>query len=361
MAKEFRRYTDYDIESSRRRMDTTMTQLRRAKIKFDLKKWCDENYMGISHFAQTVSLNETLNAEPQCSGMRNMRTKLLMLDVGYEYITALKRRTNTSLYIAKSSDVQDIISYKFDWNVWNNIYDKDYNIEFDCVNGSGKQCRARVAVEHLEFDGIISVSIDSVCNFSKNTDLHKSNWLFCNYGTVLLMPDKKKIFIVSFDEKLGKETLVLSENYSVYGTSVDTDIYDMCNFDKCIGDSVEINTLTGVLIAQGALNKYLEVMTCTKKYKRVSTVEKHVESKKQSYKMSVCENDSYVPLSSYAVKIVRERKEWQGGHHASPRPHDVREHTRTYKSGKTITVKAFHKSSPKYAGPDRSKVIIVDK
>lgn len=48
--------------------------------------------------------------------------------------------------------------------------------------------------------------------------------------------------------------------------------------------------------------------------------------------------DRFVSLSEYSSYERKERKEWQGGHHASPRTHQRSGYFRHYKSGKVIWV-----------------------
>lgn len=52
-------------------------------------------------------------------------------------------------------------------------------------------------------------------------------------------------------------------------------------------------------------------------------------------------NNHFVDLTTPIVRRCSGKKAWQGGHHASPCQHTVREHIRHYKNGKTTIVKSF--------------------
>ena len=52
--------------------------------------------------------------------------------------------------------------------------------------------------------------------------------------------------------------------------------------------------------------------------------------------------------SLHRVRKLYEKKEWQGGHHNSPVPHDVSGHWRVYKNGKKVWINPYHKECKGY-------------
>ena len=194
---------------------------------------------------------------------------------------------------------------------------------------------------------------------------------FDHLSVIILKPGSDYMWIRHADEELEKvydtSTLVVEgDKLKLCKLSID-DLIKGANYvdiNKKLNDTVSAMMVCHIL---SALKRYSEVSsrerTVIKVESKENTNKKPRVSKASKHTKDICilDQDLVIPMSSInGVKRVYEKKAYQGGHHASPIPHDVTGHWRNYKSGKSVWIEGYHKNCPNYESVQVHKIIKVD-
>lgn len=219
-----------------------------------------------------------------------------------------------------------------------------------------------------------------------NHDIYDAVRDFRHYGTLIQPDDNPEFMYVHDDDLLTPNSKLMFGKTELEVHKIRTEEYfegyDLATNNAVVGSEPYYRKLT-LHAAFLALKAYYDGMEMSVKYTQpkaaakavtkhqprfVDTVEigesvakKEDKAKKKKKSAEKCAPDefTYVKLSSLVERKVRERKEWQGGHHKSPVPHDVSSHYRHYKNGKVILIQGYHKG--KEDAKEVQKIVEVQK
>ena len=358
------RYSQFSNKSSKETALSCLSQCKKYKVNFNPIKWVKDNMD-----ADKDGLDDRLWDEI------NMAIKSHLVPTDFnrqvfsatlEYYTTTIRDKFLSFYIPDDVDFGTFVDSRVDPKVWRNLPKESVRIEFKSKNMDGRVEYCQICVENFFDKAPYGITIDTVYDANIDGEAKCKYYTFGNFTTFYIFPfdDCFKAFGVSpFDENNFEETII--NGSPLKGQWLHTVHFELAKPDS----DRRMNAGRGFFIAQTVLRKYMSVIDNVTTVKRESTAVKRAEKLDVSgvhiYSPASLGTSNVVfkPLADYGIHIVRERKEWQGGHHASPIPHTVREHKRYYKNGKVVTIKAYHKDCPNYAGnkSEQSTIIVVDK
>lgn len=235
----------------------------------------------------------------------------------------------------------------FDNKVWKNVNNRNFCLEYNIKESNDNTyyfCTRAIQLTNT----IIQVSTNM---YGKGT--------MRQFAKVFINLDSGDIYAQSKDNSYNTESIKVGQGtIKVYKVGLDK------SEDSKSRDMENDWVAMSVLSMQSAICEYDKFNNSVKDIKTISGAKRRVE-RLHKPRVSVITNedgkDTYIPVSELAIKRVYERKEWQGGHHSSPVPHNVSGHWREYKSGKRVWVKGYHKQSPKYNGEKGQKVYVLGK
>ena len=392
------RFSVYDMEYMEQEIRKLKKTLERSHIFWNIKNYLDSftlnDYISeefapqmLTDIAKTVGRGGRLANKELCS---------LVYDVGLDYLVSRMRyRFSTSFYLEDKYDIESLLKSekKYDSRFWESVpRDQIFTIECRCTSTDelNNIIYGRAVFETRSlFPEILYFSADG---FDLPNRRDKYNG-FRQFPQVFLFRGNKEIgWCIStnnaqnteiLDKKLTHGLQFNPELRGCYMNMKDVDMSHYDNSEDCATykGAIVFNPVTLVLLMQGVLKKYFNTIETTEIVKRESTISRKItidkgydigveeksekdaiekESKSKRYEGM----DRIYNLSDLAVRKVREKKEWQGGHHASPIPHDVSGHYRTYKNGKRVWIEGYHKNSINYREKKSeigSKIIVVDK
>lgn len=264
------------------------------------------------------------------------------------------------LYLSEEADLMQFAKQKFDPSVFENL-EQEFCIEYTFEDKVEGTVMTRVDVYYDKEVGVLfffNFATDK--NKPGKFDINKMN-IFNQYP---ILYDKRgeRLCVAKRTESYdGYEFSMTIKGDTFYGSCLDLKDIKIENIDVVDSSGIvdkdenPIATSAGAMfVACGVLKEYFKVMNNVTVVKKESTAVKRAESHTDKgikvHEPSVGPTTRYIPLSSYAVKVVREKKPHQGGHHKSPHPHPVDGFERHYKSGKTVWIDGFYKPCENWEG-----------
>lgn len=215
----------------------------------------------------------------------------------------------------------------------------------------GKDLYAITKHAHKDTDKYIMFGLD-ICKTKGNTKVFKNN------GLVMLNRKSGKFYFSCADEA---DCTILLNGQRIPVIKVGEDTVQNCFIgSRSLMDYYRSNPLMDTryvmignrLLALATLQEcllcYLELRDNIPEYKTTTTPSKNTSTEHKVSKPAPPDrtnalgiHNHFIDLSMPIVHRCNGRKPWQGGHHASPCQHTVREHLRHYKNGKVVVVKSF--------------------
>ena len=342
-----KRYGYYSVRDAKEKLRKVQKMVNKFGKKFDVSKFVYKYYKTcITGSKERVDeFSKVFRVRNIKDWQRNDKLNALMMEVMYDlYLDEVP----VHLWV-DAEKVEDISVGTFDFKTWNKCRDVSFSLEFNTIIASKKhsatECAIRVLARESTFEkGMIQVSIDYY------SEEHGFNFL----EPVIIDLNNNKLYISRFNKELNT-CKVAFEDFKI----------DVCPINpkdfkyelETYGD-MNLFSIESITIAlQNSIKEYFEYVDAVKTIVTVSGAKRKV-SKMHEPRVHAIEKvddtETYVPVSSLAIRKVYEKKPYQGGHHASPIPHEVQGHWRYYKNGKKIWIKPYHKACDKYDKPKRN-------
>lgn len=221
----------------------------------------------------------------------------------------------------------------------------------------GKDLYAITKHAHKEIDKYIMFGLD-ICKTKGNTKVFKNN------GLVMLNRKSGKFYFSCADTP---DCTILLKGQRIPVIKVGEDTVQNCFISsRTLLDYYRSNPLMDTryvmignrLLALATLQEcllcYLELRDNISEYRTITTAPKSPSCKRKISKPTPPDHTNalgihnhFIDLSMPIVRRCTGKKPWQGGHHASPCQHTVREHLRHYKNGKVVIVRSFTRGKDK--------------
>ena len=344
------RYTDFRRKSDKEAMSAWDAELRKQSYDINVYEEIKSiEFLGIEKF------NDKFSSLKGMKYFEEFRTD--MLNAASEY---LLNKNLLSLYTEDISSLFDK-DFKYDESVLKYIESiGPVSLEFSSMAERGNISHMRVVLtKHM--------SEKDTTVFACTIDYAELDG-FGHMSPLFLFQDEEYIYMHDVNG-VNPRTVIVNGNEIPVRKKNKSKFFDIQAEVKDNG-TVIFSSAHALLSLISAVKKYQRTLNSVKTIKRTSTARNRVD-KVNTAGVQVVErlninnvaHDVFTPLSDLAVRTVYEKKEWQGGHHASPIPHDVSGHYRTYKNGKRVWVNGYHKQCLNHidTGEKPCKVIVVDK
>ena len=378
--KDSKRYSKVIEAWANDNIQSISNTLRKRHLKVDLIGML--NSVNNSDIADTKYLIDLVNSQikkyPILCVKGNLpiyKTIVSIFDVLIE--EKVKSRAGIKLYMDSTESLSSLARDEsvLDINIWRRLkVTSEATLECKILTNNGwfysRVSALSESEDVIEIEGEYICSKGFISNLTKG--LENRGGVSGRLPRLFLLLNENRIFVEKKDSRfytdLSSDLSFLDKfkNYKSVYASYPGDIDGSYISDSSISanekySEYKMGIVGHTLLLQGCLRQYFNTIDSAETVKRSS--DKEIKVHKVNTNIRIQVDDQYINLNELSKKVSYLNKSWKGGHHASPIPHDVSGHWRTYKNGKRVWIKGYHKNSVNYKG-DRSalgsKIIVVD-